>query len=106
MGADRIASRLSRRTASRHRFATVKTRSAVLLLAPKLGAAGSMTAPIAGQILASMAIDYFGIVGFAAQPITLPRLMGALLVVVGVLVMQGPGIWRLVQSGLPVPAEN
>jgi transporter family-2 protein len=72
--------------------------TAALLLAPKLGAAGFMTAVIAGQILASMAIDYFGIVGFAARPISAPRLIGALLVVAGVLVMQGPDLWRIAQS--------
>lgn len=69
-----------------------------LLLAPKLGAASLMTAVIAGQILASIAIDYFGLVGFVPRPISGPRLLGALLVVTGVLVMQGPAIWQSIQS--------
>lgn len=73
--------------------------TAALLLAPKLGAAIFMTAVIAGQILASLAIDYFGLVGFQAKPLTLPRLIGAAVVVAGVLVMQGPSLWRLTQSG-------
>ncbi|MBA8903166.1 DMT family transporter [Phyllobacterium sp. P30BS-XVII] len=72
--------------------------TAALLFAPKLGAAGFMTAVIAGQILASMAIDYFGVVGFTARPISGLRLVGALLVVAGVLIMQGPSLWRMVQS--------
>ncbi len=72
--------------------------TAALLFAPKLGAASFMTAVIAGQILASMAIDYFGVVGFTARPISGLRLVGALLVVAGVLIMQGPSLWRMVQS--------
>ncbi|RWX74767.1 DMT family transporter [Neorhizobium lilium] len=72
--------------------------SAALILAPKLGAASFMTAVIAGQILASLAIDYFGLVGFSALPLTISRLAGAAIVVVGVLVMQAPVLWRLVQS--------
>lgn len=80
--------------------------TAAVLLAPKLGAARFMTAVIAGQILASMAIDHYGLVGFEAKPITLPRLTGAALVVVGVLVMQGPGLWRMLQSGGQMPIQN
>jgi len=74
--------------------------TAALLLAPKLGAASFMTALIAGQVLASLAIDYFGLVGFEAKPPTLPRLIGAAGVVAGVLVMQGANLWRLPQSSM------
>lgn len=70
-----------------------------LLLAPKLGAAGFMTTVIAGQILAAMAIDYFGLVGFEAKRISGERLAGAIMVVAGILVMQGPELWRLARSG-------
>lgn len=80
--------------------------TAALLLAPKLGAAGFITAVIAGQILASMAIDYYGLVGFEAKSITGARLMGAALVVAGVLVMQGPSLWRLIQSGTQTSIQN
>lgn len=80
--------------------------TAALLLAPKLGAASFMTAVIAGQILASMAIDYFGVVGFAAKPITASRLIGALLVVAGVLAIQAPSLWRLIQSGIRISTQN
>ena len=73
--------------------------TAALLLAPKLGAASFMTAVIAGQILASLAVDYFGLVGFEAKPLTALCLIGAAAVVAGVLVIQGPSLWRLTQSG-------
>ena len=77
-----------------------------LLLVPKLGAAGFMTAVIAGQILASITIDYFGIAGFTARPITGYRLAGALLVVAGVLVMQGPVLWRTVHPVSQLPTQS
>lgn len=77
-----------------------------LLLAPKLGAASFMTTVIAGQILASMAIDHFGLVGFEAKPITGERLAGAILVITGILVMQGPALWRLIESGAQIPIQN
>lgn len=80
--------------------------TAALLLAPKMGAASFMTAVIAGQILASMAIDYYGLVGFEAKSITGPRLMGAALVVAGVLVIQGPGLWRFIQSAKQISIQN
>jgi transporter family-2 protein len=73
--------------------------TAALMLAPKLGAASFMTAVIAGQVLASLAIDYYGLVGFEAKSLSPSRLIGAAVVVAGVLVMQGPGLWRLAQSG-------
>jgi len=68
--------------------------TAAILLAPKLGAAGFMTAVIAGQLIASVLIDYFGIMGFVSKEITPSRIMGVLLVAVGVIVMQGPSLWR------------
>lgn len=77
-----------------------------LLLATKLGAAGFMTAVIAGQILASITIDYFGIVGFTARPISGYRLAGALLVVAGVLVMQSPVLWRTVRQVSQLPTQS
>ncbi len=33
-------------------------------------------------------------------------LTGAALVVVGVLIMQGPGLWRMLQSGGQMPIQN
>ena len=72
--------------------------TAAILLAPKLGAAGFMTAVIAGQLIASVLIDYFGIMGFASKGITASRLIGVSLVGLGVVVMQGPSLWRGAQT--------
>lgn len=72
--------------------------TAAILLAPKLGAAGFMTAVIAGQLIASVLIDYFGIMGFVSREITPSRMIGVLLVAIGVIVMQGPSLWRGMQA--------
>lgn len=77
-----------------------------LLLAPKLGAANLMTAVIVGQILASLVIDYFGLVGFVPRSISGPRLVGTLLVIAGVLVMQGPALWQLIQSATKLSMQH
>ncbi len=77
-----------------------------LLLAPRLGAASFMTAVIAGQILASIAIDYFGLVGFVPRSLSGPRLLGVTLVVAGVLVMQGPSLWQLIQSATRLSTQH
>ncbi|WP_448953463.1 DMT family transporter [Labrys neptuniae] len=62
--------------------------TAALLLAPRLGAANFMVAVIAGQMIASLAIDHFGLMGFAQKPVDPVRLCGVLLIVGGLLVTQ------------------
>jgi len=76
--------------------------TAALLLAPKLGAAAFIAAVIAGQMMASVAIDRFGLMGFAEKPLSAPRLIGIGLIVLGVAVMQGPAFWRTASS-TPAP---
>lgn len=62
--------------------------SSVILLAPKLGAAVTLTAVIAGQVLMSMVIDHFGWFGIPPNPVTLARAFGACLVIGGVAVIR------------------
>lgn len=76
--------------------------TAALLVAPKLGAASFITAVIAGQMIASVSIDYFGLMGFAEKQLTAPRLVGIALIIIGVAVMQGPSLWH---QALAVPAS-
>ena len=59
--------------------------TAAAAFAPRLGAATFISITIAGQVLVSILLDHFGVVGFAARPVTAPRLLGALLLVAGVL---------------------
>ncbi len=61
---------------------------ATIVLAPRLGAATLVAALVAGQMIASLAIDHYGWVGFAEHAINPLRLFGAALIVGGVVLVQ------------------
>lgn len=58
-----------------------------LVLAPKLGAAAFVATTIVGTMTASLLIDHFGLLVYRPQPITGLRLIGALLVISGMLLI-------------------
>jgi len=62
--------------------------TAAAAFAPRLGAATFISITIAGQVLVSILLDHFGAVGFSARPLTPLRLLGALLLVAGVLLVR------------------
>jgi bacterial/archaeal transporter family-2 protein len=53
--------------------------------APRLGAVTLIAVVLAGQALASLAVDHFGMVGFEENPATVGRVAGLLLIAAGVL---------------------
>ena len=55
-----------------------------IVAAPRLGAVTLVALILAGQTLASLAVDHFGWVGFEEQPITPLRLAGVALLAAGV----------------------
>ena len=55
-----------------------------VVTAPKLGAAALFAFILAGQAVASLAVDHFGWVGFDENPVTPGRLLGLVLVAAGV----------------------
>lgn len=55
-----------------------------VVTAPKLGAAALFAFILAGQAIASLAVDHFGWVGFDESPVTPGRLLGVALVAAGV----------------------
>lgn len=59
-----------------------------LVLAPKLGAAVFVSTTIVGTMAASLVIDHYGFLVYRVQPITLLRVVGAALVVTGMLLIQ------------------
>jgi len=61
---------------------------ASIILTPRLGAATTIGLFLAGQVIASIAIDHFGLFGLPVQSASIPRLLGALLIIVGVSVVQ------------------
>ena len=62
--------------------------TAAAAFAPRLGAATFISVTIAGQVFVSILLDHFGLVGFPARPATPLRLLGALLLVFGVLLVR------------------
>jgi bacterial/archaeal transporter family-2 protein len=59
-----------------------------LVLAPRLGVAPLVAALVAGQMLVSLVIDHYGWVGFAEHAVSPLRILGAALVVGGVILVQ------------------
>ena len=61
---------------------------ASVVLTPRLGAATTIGLFLAGQVVASIGIDHFGWFGVPVHHATIPRILGALLIIVGVVVVQ------------------
>jgi transporter family-2 protein len=61
--------------------------SMTIVLAPRLGAATMLSAAMAGQMIGSLAMDHYGIVGFAVRSISAGRVAGAVLLLAGVLLI-------------------
>ena len=60
----------------------------MILLLPRLGAATLIALVVAGQMAAAITMDHFGAFGLAANPVSLPRLAGAALLVAGVILIK------------------
>jgi transporter family-2 protein len=56
--------------------------------APKIGVASLITIGIAGQIAVALALDHFGALGLPREPMNIGRVLGALLVVAGVVLVR------------------
>lgn len=61
--------------------------AATTVLGPRLGAAALLALTLAGQMLAALIVDHYGIIGFPQSPVTMPRLVGVALLVAGVLLI-------------------
>lgn len=76
-------------------------------LTPTLGAAGFIVLVVAGQMIASILVDRFGLMGLPTRPVTLARFAGILLIVAGAVLVQytgsNAGTIKTVSSG---HAEN
>jgi transporter family-2 protein len=59
-----------------------------ILLVPRLGTATFMALLIAGQMLASLAFDHYGLLGVAEHSASPSRLLGAVLLVGGVVLIR------------------
>lgn len=61
--------------------------AATTVLGPRLGAAALLALTLAGQMAAALVVDHYGVIGFPEQPVTPLRLLGAALLVAGVLLI-------------------
>ena len=61
---------------------------AAVVLAPKLGAGTLVAAVVAGQMVTSLLLDHYGLIGFPIHSLSLIRLVGAALVIAGVVLIQ------------------
>jgi transporter family-2 protein len=57
------------------------------LLGPRIGALALLAFVLVGQLCTSLLVDQFGVLGFPRSPITASRLAGAVLLVVGTLLV-------------------
>ena len=62
--------------------------TASMLLAPKLGATGLIVLLVAGQLLASVIFDHYGLLGYAVRPFNGWRALGCVLLVAAVLIIK------------------
>lgn len=62
--------------------------AAVIILAPKLGTALTFSLVVAGQMIISIVFDHFGLFGLPVKTINFQRILGILLLIVGVILIR------------------
>lgn len=62
--------------------------AALAYASPRLGLASALTIAVASQLVTALVLDRFGLLGLSAQPISLMRIAGVLLVIGGVLLVR------------------
>jgi bacterial/archaeal transporter family-2 protein len=58
-----------------------------IFVGPRLGAAALLAISVFGQLLTSLIVDHYGLIGFAQHPLTWARVAGAVLLLAGVLLI-------------------
>lgn len=61
--------------------------AAAVVLAPRLGATALVALVVTGQLVASLAMDHFGWVGYPVRPVDGLRVLGVVLLVAGVVLV-------------------
>ena len=62
--------------------------AATVILAPRLGAVSMIALIVFGQMLASVVLDHYGLIGYTVHPINAWRISGVLLLVGGVIMIR------------------
>lgn len=74
------------------------------LLIPRIGAAGMICLAVLGQVTASLLLDQYGVLQ-APKPVDALRLLGAVLVLIGVVLVVAPWRVQAKQAADQAPAE-
>lgn len=61
---------------------------ASIVLIPRLGATATVAYILAGQMVASTLIDHFGLIGVHVHSLSIPRAIGIVLIIGGVIIIQ------------------
>ncbi len=61
--------------------------TAVILAAPRIGAANSLGIIVAGQLLMAIVLDHYGWLGFPVKPISWTKILGVVFLLAGVLLL-------------------
>jgi bacterial/archaeal transporter family-2 protein len=59
-----------------------------IVVAPRLGAALLISLAITGQLTTALILDHYGVLGFPVHPISLARAAGAVLLILGVVLIR------------------
>jgi Uncharacterized protein conserved in bacteria len=62
--------------------------AAAVTLVPRLGVAMTFSLIIAGQMLVTLILDHFGFLGLEQRPVSIPRVLGILLITGGVILIR------------------
>ncbi|HJW46852.1 MAG TPA: DMT family transporter [Lysobacter sp.] len=62
--------------------------SATTAIAPRLGAGSMIALVMTGQVLGSLALDSFGLLGLATEPLSIRRSIAGALLVIGAILMR------------------
>jgi transporter family-2 protein len=62
--------------------------AATIFLAPKLGATTMVAVLLAGQMIASLALDHFGVLGYPVHPASIGRVIGVAMIAGGVVLVR------------------
>ncbi len=62
--------------------------AALAYAAPRLGIAAALSIAIASQLVAALTLDHFGLLQLPQQPVTVTKLAGIVLVLIGVVVFR------------------
>lgn len=62
--------------------------AAAVVVAPVLGAGTMMCWMVAGQMIASILLDHYGLIGYAVREASTARIAGALLIIIGAVLVE------------------